>query len=90
MQESKQSDTTTRIANGDVHAFAHFFRQQWPQVYGTALHLTRDPEQAADLAQDVFAKLWQEVGVYFTAPHFLLYLCEIHHRLSLSLPRSSL
>jgi len=60
MQESKQSDTTTRIANGDVHAFAHFFRQQWPQVYGTALHLTRDPEQAADLAQDVFAKLWQQ------------------------------
>lgn len=48
-----------RIAEGDEHAFNQFFRQQWPQVYGTGLHLTRSPEQAKDLAQDIFAKLWE-------------------------------
>lgn len=31
----------------------------WPQVYGTSLHLTKSPEQAKDLAQDLFLKLWE-------------------------------
>lgn len=60
MQESKHGHTIARIADGDEAAFAFFFRQQWPQVYGTALHLTRDSELAADLAQDIFAKFWQQ------------------------------
>lgn len=47
-----------QVANGDEYAFQQLFKKYWPQVYGAALHLTRSPEQAKDLAQDIFLKLW--------------------------------
>ncbi len=47
-----------RVAAGDEGAFRELFNAYWPQVYGTSLHLTRSPEQAKDLAQDIFVKLW--------------------------------
>lgn len=47
-----------RVAEGDEAAFRELFNAYWPQVYGTSLHLTRAPEQAKDLAQDIFVKLW--------------------------------
>jgi RNA polymerase sigma-70 factor (family 1) len=49
----------TRVALGDQQAFALFFNHHWPQVYGTGLRLTKSPEKARDLAQDIFIKLWE-------------------------------
>lgn len=54
-----QQDIRTRVANGDQQAFALFFNHHWPQVYGTGLRLTKSPEKAQDLAQDIFIKLWE-------------------------------
>lgn len=47
------------ISKGDQHSFGELVTRQWPQVYGTALRLTRSPEEAKDLAQDMFLKLWE-------------------------------
>ena len=47
-----------RIADGDEAAFESIFDHYWDQVYGTALRLTKSPEQSKDLAQDIFFKLW--------------------------------
>jgi RNA polymerase sigma-70 factor (ECF subfamily) len=47
-----------RLAEGDVTAYRAVYEFYWAQVYGTALHLTKSPEQAKDLAQDIFLKLW--------------------------------
>ncbi|MBO9732511.1 MAG: sigma-70 family RNA polymerase sigma factor [Chitinophaga sp.] len=46
------------VAAGDERSFQVLVQQYWPQVYGTALRLTRSPEQAKDLSQDIFVKLW--------------------------------
>lgn len=54
-----QEDIRARVALGDQHAFALFFNHHWPQVYGTGLRLTKSPEKAQDLAQDIFIKLWE-------------------------------
>jgi len=54
-----QDDIRARVALGDQHAFALFFNYHWPQVYGTGLRLTKSPEKAQDLAQDIFIKLWE-------------------------------
>jgi RNA polymerase sigma-70 factor (ECF subfamily) len=45
-------------SQGDERAFQLIFNEYWPKIYGTALRLTRSPEPARDLAQDVFLKLW--------------------------------
>jgi RNA polymerase sigma-70 factor (family 1) len=52
-------DLLLRIANGDEHSFRIFFNELWPQVYGTSLRLTRSPEQAKDLSQEIFLRVWE-------------------------------
>ena len=46
------------LAQGDESAFQQLFKHYWGQVYGAALRLTKSPEQARDLAQDIFLKVW--------------------------------
>lgn len=54
-----QQDICARVALGDQQAFALFFNHHWPQVYDTGLRLTKSPEKAQDLAQEIFIKLWE-------------------------------
>lgn len=56
------NDLLRLIAEGDQSAFRELFRRYWPQVYGTGLRLTKSPELAKDLAQDIFLKLWDQRG----------------------------
>ncbi len=46
------------IAKGDTRAYGQLFDYYWDQVYGAGLQLTKNPELAKDLAQDIFLKLW--------------------------------
>jgi RNA polymerase sigma-70 factor (family 1) len=46
------------VAQGDMQAYQQLFDWYWDQVYGIGLRLTKTPEQAKDLAQDIFLKLW--------------------------------
>jgi RNA polymerase sigma-19 factor, ECF subfamily len=46
------------VAQGDMQAYQQLFDWYWDQVYRTGLRLTKTPEQAKDLAQDIFLKLW--------------------------------
>lgn len=49
----------SRMAGGDPDAFKEIFNTYWSQVYGTTLRLSKSPEQAKDLAQDIFMRLWE-------------------------------
>lgn len=63
MQQSDiEIDWFARIANDDEQAFRQVFDHYWPQVYGTSLHLTKHPEQAKDLSQEIFIRLWENRG----------------------------
>jgi RNA polymerase sigma-70 factor (family 1) len=53
-----EKELLLRVSMGDEVAYSQLFRKYWPQVYGTGLRLTRSPEQAKDLAQEMFLKLW--------------------------------
>lgn len=46
------------LAAGDKDAYGLVFEKCWDQVYGVAFRLTKSPEMARDLAQDIFLKLW--------------------------------
>ena len=46
------------LAAGDKQAFAQIFELYWDRVYGAALRLTKSPDLARDLGQDIFLKLW--------------------------------
>lgn len=55
---ANESDLLQQLAQGDESAFQQLFSHYWNQVYGAALRLTKSPEQATDLAQDIFLKVW--------------------------------
>ena len=46
------------VAAGDMQAYQRLFELYWNLVYGFGLSLTKSPEQAKDLAQDIFLKVW--------------------------------
>ncbi|MBC9908787.1 RNA polymerase sigma factor [Chitinophaga varians] len=58
MDHGNEKQWLLAVASGDERSFRQLVQQYWPQVYGTALRLTRSPEQAKDLSQDIFLKLW--------------------------------
>lgn len=60
MPSYKEKELLNLAARGDEAAFKKLFTACWPQVYGTSLHITRSPEQARDLSQDIFLKLWEK------------------------------
>jgi RNA polymerase sigma-70 factor (ECF subfamily) len=65
------------VAKGDERSFQALVKQYWPQIYGTALRLTRSPEQAKDLSQDIFVKLWnsREKLPEVENPGAFIYVC---------------
>ena len=57
-----------RISQGDAWAFRQLFDAYSGKVYALSIKLTKDAEQAKDLTQEIFARLWmkrdQLGGVY--------------------------
>lgn len=49
-----------RVATGDTTAYQELFTRYWDTVFSTALLLTKSPELAEDIAQDVFTMLWEK------------------------------
>ncbi|TXH21338.1 MAG: sigma-70 family RNA polymerase sigma factor [Chitinophagaceae bacterium] len=48
-----------QVASSNEQAFKLLFDRYWSQVYGTTLHLIKKTEEARDLSQDIFVKLWE-------------------------------
>jgi RNA polymerase sigma-70 factor, ECF subfamily len=58
-------DLTVRAAQrGDEAAFATLYDQHAPRVYALCLGLSGDRAAAADLMQDVFVKVWENLGAF--------------------------
>jgi RNA polymerase sigma-70 factor (ECF subfamily) len=47
------------LHDGDDEAFAEVFRRYYPTVYGVLLRITGVPDEAEDLTQEVFLRLYQ-------------------------------
>jgi RNA polymerase sigma-70 factor (family 1) len=59
-----------RISLGDAWAFRQIFDAYSRQVYSLCIKLTKDAEQAKDLTQEIFARLWIKREQLHTVFHF--------------------
>ena len=64
-----------------MQAYQQLFDLYWDQVYGIGLRLTKTPEQAKDLAQDIFLKLWDSRTKLTEVRDFRSYLFVITRNL---------
>ena len=58
------SDLIRRMAGGDRDAFAAFYDAYAPLGFGLLRRMLRDPEEAAEVLQEVFWELWRAAGDY--------------------------
>jgi RNA polymerase sigma-70 factor (ECF subfamily) len=65
------------VAAGDMQAYQRLFELYWNLVYGIGLNLTKSPELAKDLVQDIFLKVWDNREKLAGVKDFRSYLYTI-------------
>ena len=64
MVEVGDADLVRRCCNGDRSAFEILLRRYERPVYNAALRMLRNPEDAKDVAQTVFLKVYEHLSEY--------------------------
>lgn len=54
------ASTIAALRSGDVSAFESVFVTFGPKLYAFALHLTKQREEAEEIVQEVFLKVWEQ------------------------------
>lgn len=58
--ELNEQELLHRLAEGNQEAFRRIFMHYYPKIRGFILGLLKSEEDAEDLAQEIFAKLWSK------------------------------
>jgi RNA polymerase sigma-70 factor, ECF subfamily len=66
--------------SGDQRAFTALVDTHYTQVYGLACRTVRDPDEAAEIAQDVFLAAWRNLGSFRGEARFGTWLYRITYR----------
>ena len=64
MQGLAAGQLVHQATGGDLEAFEELIRRLQRRVYGFAYHHLHDAEEAHDLAQEIFVKLYRNLGRY--------------------------
>src|SRR5260370_12400747 len=64
------SQLVRQAAGGDLDAFEELIRKLQRRVYGFAYQHLRDPDEAHDLAQEIFVKFYRNLARYDTERPF--------------------
>ncbi len=76
-------DCIFKIAKGDKEALAELYKQTHAAVYGFALSLLKNKQDAEDVLQDVYIQVWKNAGGYRAKGKPLAWLFTITRNLAL-------
>jgi RNA polymerase sigma-70 factor (ECF subfamily) len=76
MTQSRETETSAEEKRailgaqaGDADSFEYLYRKYHRGLYGYLLSMLRNPQSAEDLCQDIFVKLYRQIGSYrFQSP----------------------
>lgn len=77
----EDADLVRLCQNGDMAAFEQLFHKYQERVYGTALRMMSNKEDALDLTQEIFLKAYQNIHKFKSTSAFSTWL----YRLSVNL-----
>lgn len=79
--ESVSTETLVKRAQGgDTRAFEAIYRRLVGRIYALCLRMSRDPQRAEELTQDVFVRAWERIGSFRGDSRFATWL----HRLAVN------
>ena len=58
------TDNLEKLKNGDEQAFEAFIRENQTRVYRIALSLVHNPQDAEDIAQETFVKVYMSISSF--------------------------
>lgn len=78
---SVRTETLVRRAQaGETEAFEALYRRLVGRIYALCLRMSRDPQRAEELTQDVFVRAWERMGGFRGDSRFTTWL----HRLAVN------
>ncbi|MCG8618639.1 MAG: sigma-70 family RNA polymerase sigma factor [Desulfobacterales bacterium] len=86
-REKTDADLMTRIPQGDKKAFKEILSRYQGGVYGFALSLLRDPQEAEDISQEVFLRLYKTASSYRSSATLKTYIFRITRNLCIDYHR---
>jgi len=78
-----------RILNGDSRAFSHLVDRHKAMVFTISLRITEHREEAEEVAQDVFLKMYQALHTFKGNSKFSTWLYSIAYNMAISHVRKS-
>ena len=87
-QELSEQEIIDRAREGDHEAFRVLVSRHQDRVYGLALRILRDPEQARDAAQDAFLKAYRALGRFEGRSKFGTWMYRLTYNHCLDLKRA--
>jgi RNA polymerase sigma-70 factor (ECF subfamily) len=66
-----------KVKNGDQAAFRRIVEEYRQLAFGMAFRIMCNEEEARDVVQDSFIKIWQKIGTYDMSQKFSTWICKI-------------
>ena len=84
MTDQNEARLVKRAKQGDMHAFEELIIQHEKIVYNVALRMMNHSEDAKDISQEVFLKLWRTLAQYQFDAAFSTWLYRIAYNTAIS------
>ena len=88
MTKQQELDCINKVLNGDRSAFEPLVLDNQDKVYSLALKMTRSPEDALDVSQEVFLKAYSYLASFRGESRFSVWLYRLTYNQCLDLQRS--
>jgi RNA polymerase sigma-70 factor (ECF subfamily) len=84
MNDVNETELIFQSQKGDAHAFKELMKFHKNYVYRFCFQLSREPEEADDLAQEGFIQAYEKINRYKTLGSFRAWICSISYRVFLN------
>lgn len=77
------TDSLEKLLSGDEQAFEEFIKENQTKVYRVALSMVRNPQDAEDIAQETFVKVYMSLSSFAGRSEITTWVYRIAYNLSI-------